>query len=72
MGMTSSKRGITPRGIEVDGKIVSLDEWRRIKRRVKTMGIEELAMTTSRLVDLMLDLASHLEELESRVDSPDT
>ena len=51
-----------------DSNIISLDEWRRVKGRLSRMTLPELAMTTHSLIDLMIDLTEHLEDLQERVD----
>ncbi len=51
----------------VKGKIVSLSEWRRIQRRVERMDLRELAITVHRLIGVMSDLVSHIEELEEKI-----
>jgi hypothetical protein len=51
-----------------DNNIISLSEWRRVQRRLERMDLRELAITTHRLIDLMIDLTSHLQDLQDRVD----
>ena len=51
-----------------DNNIISLSEWRRVQRRLERMDMAELAMTTYRLIDLMVDLTSHIQDLQDQVD----
>ncbi len=51
-----------------DDNIISLSEWRRVQRRLERMDMAELAMTTYRLIDLMVDLTSHIQDLQDQVD----
>ena len=55
--------------MDEENNIVSLDEWKRIQRRLERMTLPELAMITHRLIDLMVDLASHVEELKEQVET---
>lgn len=55
------------RGNGPDSNVVSLAEWRRVQRRLDRMTLPELAMTTYRLIDLMIDLTSHVEELQDQL-----
>ena len=50
--------------------VVSLAEWKRIQRRVNRMTVPELAMTVHQLIDLMLDLTSHVQDLEEKIKEP--
>ena len=51
------------RGANVENNIISLSEWRRVQRRLERMDMAELAMTTHRLIDIVIDLARDLEDL---------
>ena len=51
-----------------DNNLISLSEWRRVQRRLERMDMAELAMTTYRLIDLMVDLTSHIQDLQDQVD----
>ena len=50
-----------------DDNIISLSEWRRVQRRLERMDMAELAMTTYRLIDLMIDLTSHIQEVKDQI-----
>ena len=50
-----------------ESNIVSLAEWKRVKNRLARMTLPELAMTTHSLIDLMIDLNSHLLELKEEL-----
>jgi len=47
--------------------VVSIAEWRSLKRRLDSMTLYELAMTTHRLIDVMIDVGGHLEEIKQRL-----
>lgn len=49
--------------------VISLAEWRRVQRRLDRMTLQELAMTTYQLIDLMIDQNSHLQDLQDRLET---
>ena len=51
-----------------DSNIISLSEWKRIRERVNRMTLQELAMTVHQLINVVIDLTSHVEELQDKVD----
>lgn len=51
-----------------DSNIISLSEWKRIRERVNRMTLQELAMTVHQLINVVIDLTSHVEELRDKVD----
>lgn len=51
-----------------DSNIISLREWKRIRERVNRMTLQELAMTVHQLISVVIDLTSHVEELQDKVD----
>lgn len=55
--------------MESVSNVVSIAEWRRTQRRLDRLTLPELAMSTHSLIDVMIDLANHVEELQKQVDS---
>ena len=49
--------------------VISLAEWRRVQRRLDRMTLQELAMTTYQLIDLMIDQNSQLQDLQDRLET---
>jgi hypothetical protein len=62
------KVGKRKEGDGVESNVVSLAEWRRVQRRLERMTLPDLAMTTHQLIDLVIDLTSHLEKLRMDLD----
>ena len=51
-----------------DSNIISLSAWKRIRERVNRMTLQELAMTVHQLINVVIDLTSHVEELRDKID----